>query len=601
MIISASRRTDIPAFYADWFVNRTRTGYCTVPNPYNRHQVSRIALAPEDVDVIVFWTRNPRPLMAHLDELDARGYRYYVQYTLLDNPRALDRNNPPLAASLRTFRELAERIGPERVIWRYDPIVFSNVTGAAFHIDAYGRIAEALRGSTSRSVISIMNDYRKLRGRMAALREEGIDVVTTDGASGPRFARLMRTLADIAAANDMTITSCAETHDLEPYGIRPGKCIDDDLIRRLFGIDVAARKDPSQRKACGCVLSRDVGMYDTCLFGCQYCYATGSFDRARAHHADHDPDSFSRSLPIAALLFILALVAVPAGAAQFSNTTAFAVDESTQVSTITISGVGIISEVSVTITFEKISAGDPSDCSALGGSGHDDGSPYNEEIYFSLTSPAGTSLVLIRNDDNSSPTYSNDDLHSGAVDVTFSPTATTVVGGPAPASGTFIPAEGSMTAFQNEDADGTWILLASDNSSSDPLCINSWSLDFTEAGGESITGPTHMDGRLNDYEAAGPIAIYPNGNNFDVYGIDPDGSTGAFTLRITRLDYLLAAERMADEPVLIEQGTIAATGQPVSVYLLPDGLVQVNTFYADGKPYVVTVDPLSDDLEHLQH
>ena len=145
MIISASRRTDIPAFYAPWFMNRMRAGYCTVPNPFNRSQVSRISLRPEDVDVIVFWTRNPRPLLPALDELDDRGYRYYFQYTLLDNPRTLDPKSPPVDAAIATFQTLAERIGPARVIWRYDPSVLSSATGADFHLERYARIAAALR------------------------------------------------------------------------------------------------------------------------------------------------------------------------------------------------------------------------------------------------------------------------------------------------------------------------------------------------------------------------------------------------------------------------------------------------------------------------
>ena len=316
----------------------------------------------------------------------------------------------------------------------------------------------------------------------------------------------------------------------------------------------------------------------------------------------------SRSFAIAALLLMLAVVVVPAGAIQFSNTTPFAVDGGTQTSTIAVSGVGTLSEVSVTITFEKIS-GSLSDCPTMGNSPDN---VFNREIFFSLTSPAGTSLVLVK-DQSSTQTYTGW-RYGGVVDVTFSPTATTVVGGNKPVSGTFIPAGGSMTVFQSEDADGTWTLEAGDTAGGDPLCILGWSLNFPGIGGDAeATGepvavpgvaPTHMDGRLNDYEAAGPIAIYSHSSAdivFDVYGIDPDNSAGDYVLHITREALQTAEDALEDEPVLIDRGTIAATGQPVSVYLLPDGLVQFNTFYADGKPYVVTVDPLSDDLEHLQH
>jgi len=288
MIISASRRTDIPAFYADWFVNRLRAGFCTVPNPFNPNQVSRVSLKPEDVDVIVFWTRNPRPLMRHLAELDARGYRYYFQYTLLDNPRLIDPHVPALEGSLTTFRELADRVGPERVIWRYDPIVWSNVTGPEFHQQTYERIARALRGYTRRSVISLLDVYRKAEKRLKALAQQGIELATPDEDD---LSKLMRTLVETATANDIEITSCAEQIDLRPYGVRPGKCVDDEYIKRVFGLDVTHDKDPSQRPACGCVVSRDIGMYDSCLFGCAYCYATSNLERASANHAQHHPDS----------------------------------------------------------------------------------------------------------------------------------------------------------------------------------------------------------------------------------------------------------------------------------------------------------------------
>ena len=291
MIISASRRTDIPAFYAEWFMNRIRAGYCAVPNPFNRRQVSYVSLKPEDVDVIVFWTRNPRPLLPHLAELDARGYRYYFQYTVMDNPRPIDPKSPPLESALRTFRALADSIGPEKVIWRYDPIVFSTVTGARFHQDTYPHIAQALRGHTYRSVISIVDVYRKASRRPRDFAEQGVEITPYAGQPSERFDNLMRAMVRVAHENGMEIVSCAEDIDLQPYGIRPGKCVDDEYITKTFGITVTSKKDPGQRGVCGCVVSKDIGMYDSCLFGCQYCYATSSFERARINHGKHDPNS----------------------------------------------------------------------------------------------------------------------------------------------------------------------------------------------------------------------------------------------------------------------------------------------------------------------
>ena len=290
MIISASRRTDIPAFYAEWFVKRVRAGYCTVPNPFNTRQVRRVSLEPGDVDVIVFWTRNPRPLFPYLDELDERGYRYYFQYTLMDNPRPLETKTPPLEAALGTFRELSGRVGTERVIWRYDPLVFSQLTPPEFHRQAYRRIAQALHGCTFRSVISILDVYGKIGKRMGQMAEQGAGLLPFDGTQA-WFGELMGDLAAAAGENGMEIVSCAEELDLVAYGIHPGKCVDDEYILEVFGLEVVHDKDPGQRAACGCVVSRDIGMYDSCTFGCQYCYATTSFKRAGRRREEHDPES----------------------------------------------------------------------------------------------------------------------------------------------------------------------------------------------------------------------------------------------------------------------------------------------------------------------
>ena len=288
MIISASRRTDIPAFYAEWFMNRIREGYCTVPNPFNPNQISRISLKPEDVDVIVFWTRYARPLLPFLNELNQRGYRYYFLYTLMNNPRVLDPKSPSHKRSLDTFRELSHRIGKEKVIWRYDPIVFSAITDTNFHQETYHRISEELKGYTTRSVISMVDIYRKVAKRLRLLENRCIQIAEP---TRTELNNLMKSLSVSARANGMEIQTCAERQDLPLHEIRPGKCVDGDLIRKVFSVDVTHRKDPSQRSACGCVASRDIGMYDTCRFECVYCYATTNVNRARDRHRNHNPAS----------------------------------------------------------------------------------------------------------------------------------------------------------------------------------------------------------------------------------------------------------------------------------------------------------------------
>lgn len=291
MIISASRRTDIPAYYAEWFMNRVRAGYCVVPHPVDRSKVTYISLSPEDVQVIVFWTRHPTPLLPYLSELTQRGFKYYFLMTLLNYPREIEALTPPLPVALKGLRALSEMIGPERVIWRYDPVVFSNKTTAKFHQLSFEFIAQALKGYSRRAMISIVDVYAKVKHRLAALASQGIEVIPLEADPGGWFGELMTSLAKTAGRYGLELVSCAEEIDLVPYGIAAGKCIDDRYIKKALDVLVTDKKDPGQRKACGCVASRDVGMYDSCLFGCSYCYATKSFDLARTNHRHHRPDS----------------------------------------------------------------------------------------------------------------------------------------------------------------------------------------------------------------------------------------------------------------------------------------------------------------------
>ena len=228
--------------------------------------------------------------MPFLSELDSRGYRYCFLYTLMNNPRCMDPKSPPLEAGLNTFRTLAGDIGPERVIWRYDPIVPSNITDSEFHKQTHAEIARSLRGYTIRSVISFVDMYRKLKKRMDDLEKNGIKLYEP-----PDEVRddILWSMARSAAQNGMEIAASAEEIDLSGHGIKPGKCIDGPYLSDIFGLDLKWKKDPSQRKSCGCVVSKDIGMYNSCLFECAYCYATTSFKRARTNYKAHDPESIS--------------------------------------------------------------------------------------------------------------------------------------------------------------------------------------------------------------------------------------------------------------------------------------------------------------------
>lgn len=287
MIISASRRTDIPAFYSEWLMNRIGEAYCCVVNPFNANQVSRVSLRPRDVDAIVFWTKNAEPLIPHLVTLNGLGYRYYFQYTMNNYPPSLEPCVPDLQHRVDTFLQLSELIGRERIIWRYDPVIISKSTPEDYHREAFARIATALAGSTDQVVISLVDDYRASKGRLDRL---GIGYRAAEPDSTP-LGDLIRDMAAIAKNEGMAITSCAEALDLCHLGITHGKCIDDSYLRRVFGINVSANKDKSQRPECGCVMSKDIGSYDTCLHGCEYCYATRSGKAAQSNRERHNTES----------------------------------------------------------------------------------------------------------------------------------------------------------------------------------------------------------------------------------------------------------------------------------------------------------------------
>ncbi len=289
LIISASRRSDIPAFYSEWLLNRVREGYCSVPNPFNRKQVATVSLSPDDVDVFVFWTRNPRPMMSRLEELDRLGFHYYFQFTLVGYPRLLDQNTPSLDTSAANFVTLSKRIGAARLIWRYDPIVLTPFTDIQYHLENFEKIASTIEGFTQRCVVSLVDGYRKTKNRLNRIARAGAPITSAASMSSDQLKLLFAGINELANSHGMKISSCAEHVDLSPFGIYPGQCIDDDYIHELFDTPVASKKDPGQRGNCRCVVSKDIGMYDSCLYGCQYCYATSSFKRARANFESHDP------------------------------------------------------------------------------------------------------------------------------------------------------------------------------------------------------------------------------------------------------------------------------------------------------------------------
>jgi DNA repair photolyase len=265
MIISASRRTDIPAFFGKWFQERLKEGFVEVRNPYNPDLVKRVSLKSGDVDCYVFWTRNPKPFLKTLPLL--HDCPYYFLFTLTPYDPDLEPEVPPKSTIISTFKRLSDHIGKERVIWRYDPIIYSGTMDTLYHIKMFERLAKALKGHTTKCVISFLTFYRKAMRKLKdfPVRQPEPEEITD----------LLQSMTQIGHENGVEITSCASEIPLEKYGVNPNRCIDNLLVSRLTRKEISYIKDKNQRGPCGCHESTDIGTYNTCRYGCLYCYAKG--------------------------------------------------------------------------------------------------------------------------------------------------------------------------------------------------------------------------------------------------------------------------------------------------------------------------------------
>ena len=276
MIISASRRTDIPAFYPEWFMNRLREGEVLIPNPYNRKKITRIGLSPDTVDCIAFWTRNPKPMMPYLKELDKMGYNYYFQITITDYDEDVEPGAPNRAEAMASFLLLSEKLGKDKVDWRFDPILLNDKYTISYHVEQFEFMCEWLKDATDRCIISFMDSYK------------GCPYLEMEQEDKEELARR---LSKVALKYHVPLYTCAERVDLSKYGIQHNACIDKERLYDMIGYKLDLKKDAGQRKECKCVESIDIGTYDTCINGCKYCYATRSLESATKKHSRHDVNS----------------------------------------------------------------------------------------------------------------------------------------------------------------------------------------------------------------------------------------------------------------------------------------------------------------------
>ena len=314
VIISASRSTDIPAFYAKWFINRLKAGYCIWYNPFSQQPMY---VAFKNTRAVVFWSKNPKPLIPYLHELNERSIHYYFQFTLNDyDNEKLEPNVPSVEKRIETFQELSEIIGKEKVIWRFDPLVITDKAGIDKLLEKIENIGNQLKGYTEKLVFSfadIGNIYKKVENN---LRRLNINYQEFTQRTMIEFATKLH---ELNGNWHFSLATCAEEIDLEQYGIEHNHCIDGELMKRIFSEDTdfvyylscgrfpektslfpvempgkqANLKDKGQRKICGCMISKDIGMYNTCPHFCVYCYANTSKEAVEKNRKFYTEDKES--------------------------------------------------------------------------------------------------------------------------------------------------------------------------------------------------------------------------------------------------------------------------------------------------------------------
>ncbi len=319
IIISASRSTDIPAFYADWFIERLKKGYVKWINPHNQ-KAQYVSFAK--TRVIVFWSKNPKNLIKYLPEIDARKINYYFLFTLNDYENEnLEPNLPALESRISTFIELSEKLGKERVIWRFDPLLLSNNLTIEKLIAKIERIGDRIHNYTDKLVFSFVdiNEYKKVQENLNKLGFSDYREFLPE--EKKEFADQ---LSKLNKKWKLNVYTCAEEIDLSQFNIQKGCCIDYFLIANIFSntdkelrdflnpthqmqlsfFDPKNRakllKDAGQRKECGCIYSKDIGQYNTCMHLCSYCYANHSQAIVRKNYEkfirQSNSENFSESI-----------------------------------------------------------------------------------------------------------------------------------------------------------------------------------------------------------------------------------------------------------------------------------------------------------------
>ncbi|MBN2055980.1 DUF1848 domain-containing protein [bacterium] len=281
MVISASRRTDLPAWYGRWFRQRLEEGFARYTNPFSGTEY-QVSLTRESVIAFLFWSKDFAPFMSELEHLEELGYPFYCHFTITGLPVVMEPAAPPWSDAVECFAHCANRFGPHRMCWRFDPIVLTSDISSEDTVRRFAGLAERLAGYTESCHISFVDAYRKVKSRLAAL--------SVIDPPGPEMSELAERLAEIASGRGMQVYACCEP-SLVSSRIAASHCLDLDLLRRITGNPLLSLPRRPTREGCGCFASRDIGAYDTCPSGCAYCYANTDMEKARRHLRSHQPDA----------------------------------------------------------------------------------------------------------------------------------------------------------------------------------------------------------------------------------------------------------------------------------------------------------------------
>ncbi len=282
-IISASRRTDIPAFYGDWFINRLKEGFAGLVNPFGGQKYF-VSLRQADVACFVFWSKNLAPFVNKLKVIEQMGYNFYFNCTITALPGVFE-SNVDKQAAIEALKKISRMYSAEHINWRYDPIIISSVSDYDFHVRNFENIAAELAGCVRRCYFSFMVEYAKVKRNCAEFEKNyGIKVLQTDK---ELRVKLANELAEIAAGYGIEMFSCCGDYLIGPR-IKKAHCIDGGIVQQLFGLDEWSYSPKPTREQCGCTESTDIGAYDTCPHGCVYCYANSNKRKARLVYNRHD-------------------------------------------------------------------------------------------------------------------------------------------------------------------------------------------------------------------------------------------------------------------------------------------------------------------------